>query len=121
MQNLRGGHVAAPVIHRPKIKERAKALSVKFNPDRLSMVSRNEAAIGAFGMLDKVQDEMPELAVASVSLLFATLINRLGLSPYSMYEMGNKMLQHVPHEAKANAQIDGMIDLAKEQWQGKPL
>ena len=122
MLNLTGGgDVAAPVIHKPKLKARAKALTVRFDKDRLHLVPRNEAAKAAFAMLDKVQDEMPELAIAATALVFATLCQRLRLDPHDIHQLGMKMLRHDPHNDKANAQIEGMQDLAKQQWEGKEL
>ena len=83
------------------------------------MVARDAGANAAFAMLDKVQEERPELAMVAVSMLFATLAHRFMLDPHDLYTQATNMLRHQPGHRTANAQVEALDDLAKEQWQHK--
>lgn len=113
----------APAIHatRPqdRINRKARALTQTFDRDRLHLVSRDAAAVAAFAMLDKVQNEAPELAYASIAVLFAAMSERLGVDPQDGHTLGRRMLKPDPFHHKANCQMDAMDDLAKQEWQGK--
>lgn len=115
--------VAAPTIIPPKerINSRARALRQSFDRDRLALVSRDAAATAAFAMLDKVQNEAPELAYASIAVLFAAMSQRLGVDPEDGHHIGVRMLRADPFHQKANAQMDALDDLAKQEWMGKQV
>jgi hypothetical protein len=115
--------VSAPAIHRAKdrINPRARALTQTFDRDRLNLVGRDGVATAAFAMLDKVQQEAPELAYASIAVLFAVMSERLGVDPQDGHALGTKLLRPSAFHQKGNAQMDAMDDLAKQEWMGREV
>jgi hypothetical protein len=117
--------LGAPAIHKTRpmdrISPRAPAMGLPFSRDRLHMVNRDAAAHAAFAMMDKVQHETPELALVAISLLFTALCHRFMIDPHDMHTQATAMLRHEPGHRAANAHIEALDDLAKEQWQHKQL
>ena len=114
--------IEAPTIHKKRpgdrINRRSKAFTQSFDRDRLNLVSRDATAHAAFAMLDKVQHESPELAYASIATLFALMSLRLRVDPQDGHALGLRLLMPDPYHQKANAQMDAMDDLAKQEWTG---
>ena len=111
--------MGAPAIHKGRIKPRARALTQTFDRDRLNLVGRDGVATAAFAMLDKVQNEQPELAYAAIAVLFTVMSERLGVDPQDGHSLGVKLLRPSAFHQKGNAQMDAMDDLAKQEWMGR--
>lgn len=80
--------------------------------DRLSMVSRDVAVRDAHRCLDPVQNGTPEEMVAAVSLLFATVMNRVGIDPQQGHGLGLRLLKHQQHHEKTNKSLQSLRDFA---------
>lgn len=85
---------------------------VPFSKDRLSLVARDRVARAAFAALHPNQDESAEVQVGAAALLFAAWVHRLGLDPYDLYQMANKMLRPEEFHTKANLQLETIRDFA---------
>jgi hypothetical protein len=91
-----------------------------FSRDRLSVVSRDVAAKGAFTCLDHLQQEEPEVQVASVAILFAVWCKRLSLDPHALYQQGIKMVRPEMGHVKANVHLEVLRDFAGIRLAGDP-
>lgn len=60
--------------------------------DRLLMVDRGAAADGAQLALFQIQDLRPDVALAAVSVLFATLTAGTGTNPEEAFHLGRKII-----------------------------
>jgi hypothetical protein len=83
-----------------------------FSRDRLMLLSRDKATKGAMALLNTIQDEQPEVAVASVALLFATWCRRVGLDPHDAWQLGRKLLEPQQFHRKGNVQAEVLRDFA---------
>jgi hypothetical protein len=83
-----------------------------FSKDRLMMVPRDEAAKCGMALLDKVQQETPEIAMAGTVILFAMWCRRLGLDPFEMHQLGVRMLEPQDFHQKGNIHIEVLRDFA---------
>lgn len=83
-----------------------------FSKDRLMLVPRDEAMKCGFALLDKVQAEAPEIAMAGVVALFAVWCKRLKLDPHEMYSLGVKLVEPQPFHQKGNIHGEVMRDFA---------
>lgn len=63
-------------------------------------------------LLHVVQDEAPEVAMASVAMLFATWCKRLGLDAYEAHQYGQRLLAPEPFHRKGNIQAEVLRDFA---------
>lgn len=89
-----------------------------FSRDRLFMVPRDEAAKGAMALLTVIQDEQPEIALASVAMLFAAWVKRLRVSPHEAYQLGNKLVVPQEFHQKGNIQAEVLRDFAGMRLMG---
>lgn len=83
-----------------------------FSRDRLFLVPRDEVAKGAMALLDKNQQEAPEIQMASVAMLFAAWCRRLRVSPHEMHELGLKLVAPQDFHHKGNIQAEVLRDFA---------
>lgn len=90
-----------------------------FSKDRLMMLSRDEAAKCGFALLDKVQQEAPEIAMAGVAMLFATWCKRLKLDPHEMFQHGVKLVAPEAFHQKGNIHAEVMRDFAGMRMAGE--
>lgn len=89
-----------------------------FSKDTLVMVPRDEAAKCAFALLDKVQGESPEVAMAGCVMLFAMWCKRLGQDPFEMHALGKKMLAPEDFHQKGNIHVEVLRDFAGMRMMG---
>lgn len=82
------------------------------------LVPRDEAAKCGLGLLDKVQQEAPEIAMAGTVVLFAMWCRRLRMDPHEMYQLGLKMLEPQEFHHKGNIQIEVLRDFAGIRMMG---
>lgn len=83
-----------------------------FSRDRLFLVPRDEAAKCGLALLDKVQQESPEIAMAGVAILFAVWCKRLRLGPHEAYQLGVKLAEPQQFHQKGNIQAEVLRDFA---------
>ena len=86
------------------------------NKDALSMVPRRRAADAAHEALFPVQSKPPEVMVAGVALLFATLAARCGLDPEELHALGRKLLrdpeEQLGGDRGTNSSLQSLRDFA---------
>lgn len=80
--------------------------------DRLSMVPRELAVMAAHKSLAEMKTDHPEVTMAGIALLFATLIMRTGLDAQNMHQMGLRLLRDVPGYRKDNMALQSLQDYA---------
>lgn len=80
--------------------------------DRLTMMSRGEAARVAHLALSEIQGEQPELMVLGAAVLFATLCQRCGLDPQEVHHMARKVLTDQDGFKRDNASLQSLRDFA---------
>jgi hypothetical protein len=83
-----------------------------FSKDRLHMVSRDDAMKSAMGLLDRIQNEEPEVALAGTAIMFAAFVRRLGLSPAETHELGKRILAPEAFHQKSNITGEVLRDFA---------
>jgi hypothetical protein len=89
-----------------------RAYARPFDKDRLALVPRDHVMKGAFGLLDRVQRETPEVGLAATAVMFAAFCQRLKLSPAEMHTMGLKMMRPEEFHAKGNMWQDTIQEFA---------
>lgn len=82
--------------------------------DKLSMVSRAQAAQAAHLALFAIQNERPEVMMGGVAILFAAFIHRCGLDPQEVHHMGMKILRDPadPGYHNVNISLQSLKDFA---------
>ncbi len=83
-----------------------------FSRDRLHMLPRDVAARGAMVLLNAIQDEPPEVAMASVAVLFACWCARVGMDPHDAHSLGVRMMRPERFHRKADIQMEVLRDFA---------
>ncbi len=91
-----------------------------FSKDRLMMLPRDEAAKCGMALLDKVQQEAPEIAMAGAAVLFAMWCKRLRLDPFEAHQYGMKLLEPQQFHHKGNVLMDTLRDFAGIRMAGDP-
>lgn len=89
-----------------------------FNKDRLMLVARDDAAKCGMALLDKVQQEAPEIAMAGTVVLFAMWCRRLKMDPHEMHSLGVKLLEPQQFHHKGNILMDVLRDFAGIRMMG---
>lgn len=79
---------------------------------KLAMVSRIDAADAAHGALFPIQDEPPELVIAGIAVLFATLVQRCGLDPEDTFRLGDRIVREREAEDRTNESLQSLRDFA---------
>lgn len=87
--------------------------------DRLLMVDRGEAADGAQLALFQIQDLKPDVALASVAVLFAVLTAGTGTNPEEAYHLGRKVLTDQDFHDRANKSLQSLRDFAGIRMAGR--
>jgi hypothetical protein len=82
------------------------------------LTSRDEAARAAFGALDRIQNEAPEVALAGAALLFVALCKRCRTAPHDAAELGEKMLAPQFGHLKGNLHLETIRDFAGMRMMG---
>ena len=82
------------------------------------LVHRDEAAKAAFALLDKVQQESPEIAMAGCAMLFAMWCRRLHVDPHEMHALGGKLLVPQAFHQKGNIHVEVLRDFAGIRMMG---
>lgn len=82
------------------------------------LVPRDEAAKCGMALLDKVQQEAPEIAMAGTVVLFAMWCARLHMDPYEMHQLGMKMLEPEEFHHKGNILMETLRDFAGIRMMG---
>lgn len=90
--------------------------------DRFLMFPRDDAARGAHQALERLNRLTNEELAAAISLLFAAVTHRCGISPEEAYRIGYRMMaEREAHHSKANTQIQALRDFAGIQGLGLPV
>jgi hypothetical protein len=76
------------------------------------MVPRDEAMKAAFAVLSRNQDEVPELQVAAMAILFAAWCRRLKLEPSAMHLLGLRLIEPEAFHQKGNIHAETIRDFA---------
>lgn len=80
--------------------------------DKLFMIPRSDAVVGAHEALHPVQHMSPEQMMAGVAVLFFATVNRTGLDPEDMYKLGARLLADQEHHDKTNKLVQSLRDFA---------
>jgi hypothetical protein len=92
--------------------QREAIYSRPFDRDRLNLVARDDSMRVAMDLLDRIQKQDPELAMAGTAIMFAAFVRRLKLSPQDTYELGLKLLEPQQFHRKANIVGEVLRDFA---------
>lgn len=86
------------------------------NKDLLGMVYRSHATDAAHEALFPIQSKRPEVLVAGVAVLFATLCQRCGLDPQQLHHLGLRILrdpdQQLGGDKRNNSSLQSLRDFA---------
>lgn len=91
----------------------------KLDRDKLSMVTREDAAEAAYEALFPIQDRPPEALVAGIALLFHAVCTKVGLDPEDLYRQGGKMLRDQEGSLKTNNALQSLRDWASIRLLGR--
>lgn len=91
---------------------------LRHNQDVLSMASRNQLSEITFKLLDRVQNEQPELQVFSAAILFAAICQRLRINPGEMHDKALKVLNPEPFDRSGNERFRALLEYARSELYG---
>lgn len=88
------------------------AVARPFSRDRLMLTPRDEAMKGAMALLDRIQNEAPEIGMAAASIMFAAFCRRVRMNPQEAHQLGLRLLTPEPFHQKGNIVGEVLQDFA---------
>jgi hypothetical protein len=101
--------------------KQSAAVNRPLNRDRLMLVPRDTAMKGALSLLDRIQDEAPETAMAAAAVLFAAFCKRCRIDAQEAHRLALRMLTPEPFHQKANIQSEVVEDFAGLRMAGQAI
>ena len=95
------------------------AVKRPFDFHTMTQLERQRALDGAQMVLDGMQNETPEQIVLGAAILFAGLVDRLGLDPEGMYLMGRRVLNPEDFHRRANDSAQSLKDFISIRVKGE--
>lgn len=88
---------------------------LRHDPLRIATAPRNKVSDVCFRMLDRVQNEQPEIQVFAVATLYAAMAKRLGVDAGDLFAKATKMLDPEPFDTSGNERFHALVAYARQE------